>query len=132
VPPPWRDQCSYTFPIAARSAVCGFSAEVEGRKITGEVKENEEAAVRLKSHTHTRTPPHTHHRTRTRTTAHARVTHILLCVAHQNLYDDAISSGHGAFTGRSEKPNVFTAVVGNLPPGTTPLPTYPAPSIHAD
>lgn len=71
-------EVTYTFPIAARSAVCGFSAEVEGRKITGEVKENEEAA---------------------------------------NLYDDAISSGHGAFTGRSEKPNVFTAVVGNLPPG---------------
>lgn len=71
-------EVTYTFPIAARSAVCGFSAEVEGRKITGEVKENEEAA---------------------------------------NLYDDVISSGHGAFTGRSEKPNVFTAVVGNLPPG---------------
>lgn len=33
------------------------------------------------------------------------------------MYDDAISSSHGAFTGRSERPNVFTAVVGNLPPG---------------
>lgn len=43
---------------------------------------------------------------------HADVTLLL-----QDMYDDALSSGHGAYTGRSERPNVFTAVVGNLPPG---------------
>lgn len=72
-------QCSYTFPIAPNSAVCGFSAEVEGRRIVAEVKETEEA---------------------------------------KDAYDDAISSGHGAYLGHEERAAVFTVSVGNLPPGT--------------
>jgi len=32
----------------------------------------------------------------------------------QNTYDDAISAGHGAFSGQQHSQNVFTALVGNL------------------
>eukprot|EP01116_Phalansterium_solitarium_P016045 TRINITY_DN3631_c0_g1_i2.p1 TRINITY_DN3631_c0_g1~~TRINITY_DN3631_c0_g1_i2.p1 ORF type:complete len:453 (+),score=131.21 TRINITY_DN3631_c0_g1_i2:115-1359(+) len=37
----------------------------------------------------------------------------------RNTYDDAIASGHGAYLLEEdeEKPNVFTASIGNLPPG---------------
>ena len=69
---------SYTFPIAPNSAVCGFSAEIEGKRIVAEVKETEEA---------------------------------------KDAYDDAISSGHGAYLGQEERAAVFTVTVGNLPPG---------------
>ena len=34
-----------------------------------------------------------------------------------NTYDDAISSGHGAYLLEQKTENVFTANVGNLPPG---------------
>jgi Ca-activated chloride channel family protein len=37
----------------------------------------------------------------------------------KDIYDDAIASGHGAYLlEQSEKPNKFTASIGNLPPGT--------------
>ena len=35
------------------------------------------------------------------------------------IYDDAMADGHGAFLLDQERPNVFTASVGNLPPGET-------------
>lgn len=34
-----------------------------------------------------------------------------------NLYDEAISAGHGAYLLDEERPDVFTASIGNLPPG---------------
>lgn len=84
--------------------MCAFSAEVDGRKIVAQVKENEEAAVTF--------APYGSVRSLLLTTIHAHVSSFI-----QDMYDDAISSGHGAYTGRSERPNVFTAVLGNLPPG---------------
>ncbi len=35
------------------------------------------------------------------------------------LYDDAMAEGHGAYLLDSERPNIFTVSVGNLPPGQT-------------
>ena len=35
----------------------------------------------------------------------------------QNTYDDAISEGHGAYLLEQQTDNVFTANIGNLPPG---------------
>ncbi|MDB4939221.1 MAG: hypothetical protein JWP87_6193, partial [Labilithrix sp.] len=68
----------YTFPLPARGAVTGFAMTVNGRQLTGEVHEREEAFRR---------------------------------------YDDAISAGHGSALLEQERPNVFTANVGNLLPG---------------
>jgi len=70
--------CSYTFPVDAKAAICGFEAFIDGKKVVGKVQEKEEA---------------------------------------QNTYDDAISEGHGAYLLEQQTDNVFTANIGNLPPG---------------
>jgi Ca-activated chloride channel family protein len=68
----------YTFPLPTRGSVIGFAMSVNGRQLTGEVHEREDAFRR---------------------------------------YDDAISAGHGGALLEQERPNVFTANVGNLLPG---------------
>lgn len=69
----------YSFPLEEGSAVCGFEAEVDGRRITGRVEEREAAFDR---------------------------------------YDEALAGGHGAFLLDQDRPNVFTASIGNLRPGS--------------
>jgi Ca-activated chloride channel family protein len=68
----------YTFPLPTRASVIGFAMSVNGRQLTGEVHEREDAFRR---------------------------------------YDDAVSAGHGGALLEQERPNVFTANVGNLLPG---------------
>jgi len=68
----------YSFPLEESSAVCGFEAEIGGKKITGRIEEREAAFER---------------------------------------YDRAMAEGQGAFLLDQDRPNIFTASVGNLLPG---------------
>ena len=70
----------YVFPLPTDAAVCGFAAEVDGRRIEGRVEERDKAF---------------------------------------EIYDDAMADGHGAFLLDQERPNIFTASIGNLRPGAT-------------
>ncbi|MCC6621542.1 MAG: VWA domain-containing protein [Deltaproteobacteria bacterium] len=70
----------YVFPLPSDAAVCGFVAEVDGRRIEGRVEERDKAF---------------------------------------EIYDDAMAEGHGAFLLDQERPNIFTASVGNLRPGAS-------------
>lgn len=70
----------YIFPLPTDAAVCGFTAEVDGRRIEGRVEEREKAF---------------------------------------EIYDDAMADGHGAFLLDQERPNIFTASVGNIRPGAS-------------
>ncbi|MBN1944170.1 MAG: VWA domain-containing protein [Bradymonadales bacterium] len=67
----------YSFPLEESSAVCGFEAEIGGRRIVGQVEEKEKAFEQ---------------------------------------YDEAMAAGHGAFLMDQDRPNIFTASVGNLLP----------------
>lgn len=68
----------YKFPLDEGAAVCGFEAEIDGRRLSGRVEEREKAFA---------------------------------------VYDDALAAGHGSYLLDEERADVFTASVGNLPPG---------------
>ena len=68
----------YKFPLDEGAAVCGFEAEIDGRRLSGRVEERENAFA---------------------------------------VYDDALAAGHGAYLLDEERADVFTASVGNVPPG---------------
>lgn len=68
----------YTFPLPSDAVLAGFSVTCQGRRVSGVVKEREEAF---------------------------------------RAYDEALARGHGAALVDRERPNVFTAQVGNLLPG---------------
>lgn len=70
----------YVFPLDEGAAVCGFEADVDGKRVVGSVKERDSAFAE---------------------------------------YDDALEAGHGAFLLDEERPDVFTASLGNVRPGAT-------------
>jgi Ca-activated chloride channel family protein len=68
----------YVFPLDEGAAVCGFEAELDGRRVVARVEGRDSAFTR---------------------------------------YDDALALGHGAYLLDQERPDVFTASLGNIPPG---------------
>jgi Ca-activated chloride channel family protein len=72
----------YVFPLDEAAAVCGFEAEIDGRRVVARVEEREKAF---------------------------------------EAYDDALAAGHGAYLLDQETPDVFTASLGNIPPGAEVL-----------
>ena len=67
----------YTFPLTDKSAICGFEINTDGRQLTGEIEDRDEA---------------------------------------REMYDDAISGGHGAYLLDQNRSDVFTINVGNILP----------------
>ncbi|MCI4355391.1 MAG: VIT and VWA domain-containing protein, partial [Thermoplasmata archaeon] len=72
----------YVFPLDEAVAVCGFEAEIDGRRVAARVEERDKAF---------------------------------------ETYDDALAAGHGAYLLDQESPEVFTASLGNIPPGASVL-----------
>ncbi|HSD29456.1 MAG TPA: VIT and VWA domain-containing protein, partial [Vicinamibacteria bacterium] len=72
----------YVFPLDEAAAVCGFEAEIDGRRVVARVEERDKAF---------------------------------------EAYDDALAAGHGAYLLDQETPDVFTASLGNIPPGAEVL-----------
>jgi len=72
----------YVFPLDEAAAVCGFEAEIDGRRVVAHVEEREKAF---------------------------------------EAYDEALAAGHGAYLLDQETPDVFTASLGNIPPGAEVL-----------
>eukprot|EP01087_Luapelamoeba_hula_P007565 TRINITY_DN1849_c0_g1_i3.p1 TRINITY_DN1849_c0_g1~~TRINITY_DN1849_c0_g1_i3.p1 ORF type:complete len:157 (+),score=29.20 TRINITY_DN1849_c0_g1_i3:64-471(+) len=69
----------YQFPLNDKYCICGFEADVDGKVIVGRCKEKEAAKVKLYIFNTTHVSQYSHKR------------------QPKNIYDDAISEGHGAY-----------------------------------